>query len=246
MIVDVSFTEDRSFILTHSFQQALKHRDKMSIIVQAFHFDATPITGLYVTLSDLRNPHLSYTGSTDHEGDVSAWLGTDMSHIIPVRADVNSPWRLTFHVGLVYPGGDKPFNYVYTDFFVRTSHHFVTLYLAPEEYTVKHGQQLVPLYIEPIAAPSWDSLVHPRPVQPRHMVLDSQDYSPRELTPDIIGATCNDTGAMPQRLTSPDFIALLEDSLAERTPSRKRKREVMEEGVEPPKLRRSQRLSVKN
>lgn len=232
-----------TFILPTCFQP---HLDKMSIIVQTFHFDTTPISGLYITLTDLRSPHVSYTAFTDHEGNVSAWLGTDMSHTIPVRADVNSPWRLTFHVGLVYPGGDRPFNYVYTDFFVKTSHHFVTLYLAPEEYTVKHGQQIVPLYIEPIAASSWDSLVHPRPVQPRHTILDSQDYSPREPTPDIIGATYDGTGAVPQRLTSPDFIALLEDSLAEKTLNRKRKREVMEESIEPPRLRRSQRLSDKN
>jgi hypothetical protein len=218
----------------------------MSIIVQAFRLDATPIAGLYITLSDLRSPHVSYTAFTDHEGNVSAWLGTDMSHTIPVRADVNSPWRLTFHVGLAYPGDDRLFNYVYTDFFVKTSHHFVTLYLAPEEYTVKHGQQLVPLYVEPITAPSWDSLVHPRPVRPRHTFLDSPDYSPREPTPDIIGATYNDTGAIPQRLTSPDFIALLEGCLAEKTPNRKRKREVLEESIEPPKLRRSERLSGKN
>jgi hypothetical protein len=218
----------------------------MSIIVQAFHLGATPIEGLYITLSDLRSPYVSYSAFTDREGKVSAWLGTDICHTIPLRADVNSPWRLMFHADLVFPGSDRPFSYVYTDFVVKTSHHAVTLHLAPEEYTVKHAQQLVPLYIEPVAASSWDSLVHPRPMQPRHMVLDSQDYSPRESTPDIIGAACDDTGAMPPRITSPDFIALLEDSLAGKTPSRKRKRAAMEESIEPPKLRRSQRLSGRN
>ncbi|KAH6614549.1 hypothetical protein B0J18DRAFT_439625 [Chaetomium sp. MPI-SDFR-AT-0129] len=220
----------------------------MAIIVQAFHIDATPIAGLYITLNDLRNSHVSHTAFTDDQGNVSEWLGTEMSHRIPVHADVDSPWRLTFHVGLVYPGGNRPFNYVYTDFFVKTSHHFVTLYLAPEEYTVKHGQQLVPHYIESVAAPSWDSLAHPRPVHPPHTILESQDYSPRETTPDAMEATYNDAGVMPQRLSSPDFLALLEDSLDEKNPAekktanRKRKRGVMEWSAEPPKLRRSGRL----
>jgi hypothetical protein len=218
----------------------------MSIILRARYFNDTPVVGLYATLTDLHNPHVPYAALTDNEGEIRAWYGNEMSHTMPVWAGINSQWRMTFHVDLVYHAQDRPFNYIYTDFSVRAAQHSVTLRLAPQEYTVGHGQPATPP-TELIPASFYDSLVHPIPVQPQQVFFDSPMYSPREMTPDHTGTTRQGLKTVPQRLSSSDFVALFEDSVSSIKPSRKRKRDVMEgDSASTPILRRSQRLLAKN
>lgn len=235
-----------------------------SIVCQALSFDYTPIAGLYVTLDDLQNPQISYMGFTDNEGKISAWYEKTQDSMILVSGKINSDWRMGFYVGLVHPSNGGPFNRIYADFFVRASHNLITLFLAPEQYSVKHAPEarLMP--------PSWDHLEQPQPLPPQHPVLKSDvtfTQTPQMTTsigrpeaPRIadMGLPWQDLDAAPRngRITSPDFIALFEDKLDELDkdrpssagkPSRKRKRDVMEEeGIEAPKPRRSERLSAKN
>ncbi|KAK4108372.1 hypothetical protein N656DRAFT_426547 [Canariomyces notabilis] len=224
-----------------------------AIVCQALFFDKTPIAGLYITLDELQNSQVSYVGFTDKEGKISEWYEKTRDSMVSVCGNVNSAWRIGFYIGLVNGG---PFNHVYTDFFVKACHHPITLCLAPEEYSVKFGPetQLAPL--------SWDHLQHPQPLPPRHLFLKPEATSSQtpQLTPSIghPETPWQDLDAAPRddRLTSPDFIALLENRLDELDsqnppspapkPSRKRKRDAMEEDVEPPKPRRSERLLAKS
>jgi hypothetical protein len=236
----------------------------VAIVCQALFSDDTPITGLYVTLDDLQNPHLSYVGFTDKEGKISEWYEKTQGSMVPVSGNINSAWRMGFYVGLVHHGNGGLFNHIYTDFFVKECHHPITLCLAPEEYSVKHRPEMQ------LAPPSWDHLEHPQPLPPGHLVLKSEatlTQTPQLTaaighpeTPHIAvtGTPWQDLDAAPRdgRLTSPDFIALLEDRLDELDsyerpssagkPSRKRKRDDMEEDIEAPKPRRSERLSAKS